>query len=109
MAKEPHSVDVFDSAYRDRVRDAVWKTIIEVCRDPETNVAALRNHEIYDALVWIQAMFLATSKEASSPTKIRELADQFSKKLRKKIPEFKAAFEKHGSPFDTVIHTDEMQ
>lgn len=53
MAKEPHSVDVFDSAYRDRVRDAVWKTIIEVSRDPETNVAALRNHEIYDALVWI--------------------------------------------------------
>jgi hypothetical protein len=37
-----------------------------------------RNHEIYDAL------FLATSKEASSPTKIRELANQFSKKLRQK-------------------------
>jgi hypothetical protein len=43
-----------------------------------------RNHEIYDALVWIQAMFLATSKEASAPTKIRELANQFSKKLRQK-------------------------
>lgn len=54
-------------------------------------------------------MFLATSKEANSPTKIRDLADQFSKKLRQKIPEFRAAFEKHGSPFNAVIYTDEMQ
>jgi len=101
MTKGSHNVDVFDSAYRDRVREAVI--------DPETNVAALRNHEIYDALIWIQAMFLATSKEASSPTKIRELSEQFAKKLRLKILEFKAAMEKQGSPFDAVIHTDEMQ
>jgi len=30
MAKETRRIDMFDSAYRDRVRDAVWKTIIEV-------------------------------------------------------------------------------
>jgi hypothetical protein len=109
MTKGSHNVDVFDSAYRDRVRDSVYKTIVEVSIDPKTNVAALGNHETYDALIWIQAMFLATSKEASSPTKIRELSEQFAKKLRVKIPEFKAAMEKQGSPFDSVIHTDELQ
>jgi hypothetical protein len=46
MTKSPHNVNMFDSAYRDRIRDTVYKTIVEVSIDQETKVAALRNHEI---------------------------------------------------------------
>jgi hypothetical protein len=103
-----HKIDVFDAAYRDRIHDAALKAIMDASTDPATNVAALRNHEIYDALINLQAMILATSKDMGSPTKIRQIAEIFSKKLRRRIAEFKAEFEKNGTPF-TVLHTNEMQ
>ena len=43
-----------------------------------------------------------------TPTKIRQIAEIFSKKLRRRVTEFKAEFEKNGTPFP-VFHTDEMQ
>lgn len=102
-------IDVFDQGYRDRIHEATVKAIIEATRDPATNVAALRNHEICDALLDIQAMLLATSKEAGSPTKIRETAEQFAKKLRQRIGAFKVEFDRGNSPFAAVLHTDDMQ
>jgi hypothetical protein len=103
-----HKIDVFDAAYRDRIRYAALKAIMDASIDPTTNIAALRNHEIYDAPLDLQAMILATSKDMGSPTKMRETADQFSKKLRRRITEFKAEYDKNGPPFP-VLHTDEMQ
>jgi hypothetical protein len=38
-------------------------------------------------------MILATSKTANSPTKIRETADEFSKKLRQRVIAFKAHYD----------------
>ena len=108
MSSPLKQVDAFDQEYRDRVRDAVWKAIIGATRDPITNMAPLRNYEIYDALLQIQAMILATSKQAQSPSKMREIYHDFAKRLRKHVGQFKSTYELEGIPF-SVIHTDEMQ
>ena len=101
-------LDDFDQTYCGRIRDAVWTAIVEASRDPETKVAALRNYEIYDALLQLQAMILASSKETNSPTKARETCNEFAKRLRRLVAEFRQRYADDGMPFD-VIHTDEMQ
>jgi hypothetical protein len=92
----------------ERMRDVIWEAIIEAVRDPASGVAPLRNYEIYDALLQLQAMILASSKEAGSPTKMRTISDQFAKRLRRLVAEFKKTYDRDGAPF-AVIHTDEMQ
>ena len=108
MIKQPRDIDVFDRAYRDRICDTVWKAIIDASRDPGTGVAPLRNYEIYDALLQIQAMLVASSKDSGSPAKLREISNDFSKRLRLLIVDFRKMYSRGGIPFDTV-HTDEMQ
>jgi hypothetical protein len=82
MTTKAKEIDVFDRAYRDRIREVVWEAIIEASRDPATRIAPLRNYEIYDALL---AMILASSKQANSPTKMRVIGDQFAKRLRRLV------------------------
>jgi hypothetical protein len=101
-------IDNFDPAYRDRIRHAIWTAILEASRDPTTNMAPLRNYEIYDALLQLQAIILASSKQASSAAEMRVIGAQFAKRLRRLVAEFKKAYDRDGLPFD-VIHTDEMQ
>ena len=74
MRTKAKDIDAFDRAYRDRIRDFVWNAILEASRDSATNVTSLRNYEIYDALLQLQAMILASSKEASSASKMRASA-----------------------------------
>ena len=108
MTTKAKEIDVFDRAYRDRVREAVWEAIIEASRDPTTSIAPLRNYEIYDALLQLQAMILASSKQANSPTKMRVIGDQFAKRLRRLVAEFKKTYDRDGVPF-AAIYTDETQ
>lgn len=107
MTKPAGRIDDFDRAYRDRIRDAVWNAIIAGAHDPATNLAPLRNYEIYDALLQIQAMILASSKDSHSPTKMRMIGIEFAKRLRRLVAGFKKAYERDGLPFE-VIHTDDM-
>jgi hypothetical protein len=86
----------------------VWKAIVEASRDPATGISSLRNYEVYDALLQIQAMILASSRESNSPAKLREITDDFSKRLRRLIADFRKTYAREGAPFD-VVHTDEMQ
>lgn len=108
MSDAAKEIDRFNRPYRDRIRDAVWNAIVETVRDPATNMVPLRNYEIYDALLQLQAMILASSKQAGSPTKMREIANDFAKRLRRLVAEFKKTYDRDGVPFQ-VIHTDEMQ
>jgi hypothetical protein len=108
MKSKPRDIDAFDQAYCDRIREAVWKAIIAMSRDPATNVAQLRNYEIYDALLQLQAMILASSKEAGSPAKVRGIGNEFAKRLSRLVAEFKKSYDREGLPFG-VVHTDEMQ
>lgn len=108
MTTKPSEIDVFDRAYCDRIRDVVWEAILEASRDPTTNVATLRNYEIYDALLQLQAMILASSKQAGSPVKMRAIGDRFAKRLRRLVAEFKRTYDREGMPFG-VVHTDEIQ
>ena len=107
-AKAKTELDAFDRAYRDRVLEAVWQAIIDASRDPATKTAQLRNYEIYDALLQAQAMILASSKEASSATQMRGIANAFAKRLRRSVAEFKNAYDRDGLPFG-VMHTDKIQ
>jgi hypothetical protein len=101
-------IDIFDPAYRDKVRDAVWAAIVDASRDPATGLAPVRNYEIYDALLQVQAMILASSKHASSPTKTRGIANDLAKRLRRHVASFRKAYERDGVPFD-VLDTDDLQ
>jgi len=100
-------IDNFDRAYRDRIRDAVWGAILEASRDPATNTAPLRNYEIYDALLQLQAIILASSKQAGSAAEMRVIGAQFARRLRRLVAEFKKTYDRDGAPF-AVLHTDEM-
>jgi hypothetical protein len=106
--KSRRQIDIFDSAYRDKVRDAVWAAIVAASRDSATGLAPLRNYEIYDALLQVQAMILASSKQASSPTKTRGIANELAKRLRTHVASFRKAYERDGVPFN-VLHTDDLQ
>ena len=108
MRTKTKVIDAFDRVYRDRIRDVVWKAILDASRDPTTDLVPLRNYEIYDALLLLQAMILASSKEAGSPTQMRTIGNQFAKRLRRLVAEFKKNYDREGAPF-AVIHTDEMQ
>jgi hypothetical protein len=108
MTPRAKEIDVFDRAYPDRMREVVWEAIIEASRDPTTSIAPLRNYEIYDPLLQLQAMILASSKQADSPTKMRAIGNEFAKRLRRLVAEFKKTYDRDGVPFD-VIHTDEIQ
>lgn len=108
MIKNPRDIDFFDRAYRDRICDTVWKAIIDASRDPDTGIAPLRNYEIYDALLQIQAMLVASSKDSGSSAKLREIGNDFSKRLRRLVAEFRKIYLRDGIPFESV-HTDEMQ
>ena len=101
-------IDAFDHAYCERVRDAVWEAIMAASRDPATQIAQLRNYEIYDALLQLQAMILASSKAAESPAKMRGIGSEFAKRLSRLVAEFKKSYDRDGVPFG-VVHTDEMQ
>jgi hypothetical protein len=108
MKAKPRDVDAFDRAYCGRIRDAVWQAIVASSRDPATNVSQFRNYEIYDALLQLQAMILASSKEAGSPAKMRGIGNEFAKRLTRLVAEFKKSYDREGLPFG-VVHTDEMQ
>jgi hypothetical protein len=108
MRTKTKEIDVFDRAYCDRIRDIVWEAILEASRDPVTNMTPLRNYEIYDALLQLQAMILASSRQAGSPTKMRAIGNQFAKRLRRLVAEFRKTYDRDGVPF-AVVHTDEMQ
>lgn len=108
MTTKAKEIDIFDRVYCDRIRDKVWEAILQASRDPVTNMTPLRNYEIYDALLQLQAMILASSKQAGSPTRMREIGSQFAKRLRSLVAEFKKTYDRDGVPF-AVIHTDEVQ
>ena len=106
--KTKTELDVFDRAYRDRILQTVWHAILDASRDPATKTAQLRNYEIYDALLQAQAMILASSKEARSATEMRGISNEFAKRLRRLVSEFKDVYDRDGLPF-SVIDTDKIQ
>lgn len=108
MKAKHGDIDAFDRAYCDRIRDAVLHAIITTSHDPATKVAQIRNYEIYDALLQLQAMILASSKEAGSPIKMRGIGKEFAKRLLRLVAEFKKTYDRDGLPFG-VVHTDKIQ
>jgi len=108
MTEHIKEIDAFDRAYCERVREALWKAVVDVSRDPATGVAVLRNYEVYDALLQLQAMILASSKEAQSPRRARETSEEFAKRLRQLVARYRRKYEAVGLPFE-VVHTDELQ
>ena len=98
---------IVQETYKDRVRNTLYKALLLEMKDPETGVAVLRSGEIIAAMREIQAMFLAGSPLAT-PTKMREFADDYGKRLRRETAQFKAHYDEHGSPFPTYVVEGEM-
>jgi len=96
----------FDHDYANAIQDACLRAILEASIDPATNTAVLRNSEITKALLMLMAMLAATSDEASSPTKIRHLAEDFAKDFRQLVT---ANMDKNGGPPFPVIHPKDRQ
>ena len=99
----------FDYDYCRKIQDARLKTILEASIDPATNTAMLRNAEIAQALLRISATLTATSKEASSPTQIRHLAEEYAKDFRRLVAANRAELNKTSDPRFAVLHQDELQ
>ncbi len=99
----------FDHDYCRKVQDACLKAILEASIDPATNTAMLRNAEISQALLRISATLTATSKEASSPTQIRHLAEDYAKDFRRLVVANRAELNKHSDPPFAVLYQDELQ
>ena len=94
--------------YQAAVREAAWKEMLLALKDPETNQVILRNEDIVEALMDIQAIMLSTSKETDSPTKLWKWCDEFSKRLRIKTAAARDSAQTQG-PIGDVIHLDEHQ
>ena len=73
-----------NTEYQKLVFDAAFKGIMEAVIHPETNQALLRNEDVIEALLNIQALVLHTSKEVSTPKKLRTTCEQFAKRLKTK-------------------------
>jgi len=99
----------FDHDHWKKIQQACLKAIIEASVDPTTGAAVLRNGEIAKALLRISAMLMATSKEASSPTQIRHVAETYAKDFRQLVTANRASMDKDGGPPFPVLHHDKLQ
>ena len=75
--------------YEQEIFEVVMHAIMTAASDPETKVVLLRSGEICNALAFVQAMFLSTSEDISSPTEIRSWCDDYAKALYRRTLEVK--------------------
>lgn len=73
--------------YKARLNTALFKAVLDVSLDPQTNVSFILTGEAIDAAVKMISMLAATSSVTSSPTKTREFTEMLSKRMRKLIAE----------------------
>jgi len=95
----------FDRDYADRMTKAMTGAMVEVAHDKATNVALLRNGEIYDALLTIMASILATSKETDTPRGVRLMAEAMAKDLAKRIARCREEMKGKTMPFEVAEFT----
>ena len=94
--------------YQNLVREAAWHGMLEALRELNPDQLLLRNEDIIDALIDIQAIMLSTSKQADTTTKLRKECDEYAKRLRIRATAARESAEKDG-PLGDIIHLDEMQ
>jgi hypothetical protein len=96
--------------YQNLIFDAAWKAILLATKHPDSNKAFLRNQDIVDALLKIQAMVLSSGADAKVPSRLRQHCDEFAKGLRKPTQAF-VDDEKLGGEklFEDMIDTDKPQ
>jgi hypothetical protein len=97
------SKEGFDREYQQKISSAVVEAIMSAPKSAD-GTAVLRNEDIVEALMTIQALMLSTSKNVASPTALRKWCEEYAKRLRVKT----TACQKVPKPFD-VLHLDEMQ
>ncbi|CCM76267.1 hypothetical protein [Rhizobium mesoamericanum] len=94
--------------YQALVREAAWKGILEALKEMNPDQLFLRNEDIVEALMDIQALVISSSNQADSPTKLRKTCEEFAKRLRFKTLAAQAN-DKEDGPLGEVIHLDSMQ
>jgi hypothetical protein len=87
----------FDNEYAQKVRTACWEAIEVATHDSSAGGAVLRNIEICQALLDIQAKLMAMSESASSNDKVNYMAGLFAEELAKKVIAYRLQSENRGT------------
>jgi hypothetical protein len=79
----------FDNDHRDKLTEVITKAVCEasVIETANGNVMHLRTAEIADAFSQVLALILSSHKDAMSPTNLRQLTEETSKRLYRRVNE----------------------
>lgn len=91
----------YDHAYRDRMRDVMYKAAVDASPASEPGRADIKIGEMVDAALDIVAAIVAMSEMVRTPREMREFLDKVSKDLRRRIH---AANERYSA--NTIIVSD---
>ena len=72
----------YDHEYQADIREAAWEAILKTTTDPETKRADIRNEDIIEALLGLQAVLLSACESARSSLTLRDWSEEFAKRLR---------------------------
>jgi hypothetical protein len=81
----------YDQAFREHLTAQLISTIARESHIADANVMALRVGETCDALLDLVCTMLALSPAMSTPSKLRNAAEQFAKRIRKDVSAARAA------------------
>jgi hypothetical protein len=74
----------YDTDYRNRLGQAIFAAIVEASKG-EGDVPVIKDGPAFDALIMVAAVVMARSPNTDTPQKIRLLAEETARKLRKQI------------------------
>ncbi len=100
-------LEVKSRDYQERIETAVFKAIMEVSIDKETNTASLLTGEIVQACLNTIAMVAGTSDVMRSPTTARKFGDECSRTIRTRALEVRRLHAEGQTPFAAVIHASD--
>lgn len=100
----------FDKVYRDKLAQDILHVIIEAScfDDPKVGrVAHIKTSEVADAMSVVLSQLMASHKDAVSPTSLKQLVEEVSERLFRRVVEARQAGWSKG--IDYVTYEDEIQ
>lgn len=84
-----NTFDKFDTAYCNKINEAVWNAIVAASREPVSGLSPVRNREAYSALINVMAMLLAQSNAPAHA--IDQIAEHLQETLCERVGWARAA------------------
>lgn len=89
------------TGFHQRFTRGVMQLVLDICMTEDAagqRTAVVPVNEAVDSLVAVMAVLLRNHEEASTPTKLRRLADSFARQLQRDV----TAARREESPFETI-------